>query len=57
MFVFAIDNINALSSYRIFNYNTFEYDNKRHSQGTLIAARIAKKIHRENRKKHLTNPH
>ena len=32
-------------------------DNKRHPQGALIAARIAKKIHRENRKKYLTNPH
>lgn len=42
---------------RIFNYNTFEYDHKKHSQGALIATRIAKKIHRENRKKHLTNPH
>lgn len=42
---------------RIFNYNTFEYEYKKHPQGALIAARIAKKIHRENCKKNLTNPH
>ena len=41
----------------VFNYNTFEYNRKKHPQGALIAARIAKKIHRENCKKNLTNPH
>lgn len=36
MFVFAIDNINALSSYRIFNYNT---GGNRHSNKLYKALR------------------
>lgn len=49
---------------RQYVFHRMEYDieknhyiNKYHKQYAIIGCRFAKKIHRENRKKHLTNPH
>lgn len=39
----------------VFNYDTMDYDYKRDPQLAIIATRIAKKLHRKNSKKDLTN--